>query len=235
VPGVPVNESGRPANRERLSFRARPSLGESGGQHRPFGVGTGRDGILYVPDTAERRAPMMVFLHGAGGSGQRELRLILAAADRYGVVVAAPDSRGTSWDVMSGAMGPDVAFIDQVLDAVADGCDVDTAMASVGGVSDGASYALCVGLANGDVFDSVIAFSPGFAGAAELVGRPRLFVSHGTADPILPIDTCSRRLVPALRDLGYDVTYQEFDGGHTVPPEIADEAVRWWLSPGGQA
>jgi predicted esterase len=33
--------------------------------------------------------------------------------------------------------------------------------------------------------------------------------------------------VPALRRRGYDVTFREFDGGHTVPPDIAREALGW--------
>jgi phospholipase/carboxylesterase len=54
-------------------------------------------------------------------------------------------------------------------------------------------------------------------------------VSHGTADPILPIDACSRSFVPMLTEAGYDVRFHEFDGGHTVPPPVSDEALRWWL------
>ena len=37
------------------------------------------------------------------------------------------------------------------------------------------------------------------------------------------------RVVAMLRDVGYDVTYEEFDGGHTVPPPVAEHAFRWWL------
>jgi predicted esterase len=33
--------------------------------------------------------------------------------------------------------------------------------------------------------------------------------------------------VPALQRAGYDVLYHEFDGGHTVPPDIAEEAFKW--------
>jgi predicted esterase len=58
-------------------------------------------------------------------------------------------------------------------------------------------------------------------------GKPRFFVSHGTADPILPIDRCSRVIVPALRGRGYDVTFREFEGGHEVPMEIARDGVGW--------
>lgn len=229
-------DDGQPA---RLRFRPRPAsasgAADEGERDEPLGVEVGedRDGILYVPDTAEPGAPVLVFLHGATGSGRAHLRAVLAAADRYGVVLVAPDSRRAStWDLIAeGGFGPDVAFLDRVLDAVVDDLDldVDTARLALGGVSDGASYALSLGLANGDVFPTVLAFSPGFLVVPGAVGTPRVYVSHGTADGILPIDACSRSFVPALRDAGYDVRFDEFDGGHTVPPQISDAAVRWWL------
>jgi predicted esterase len=91
---------------------------------------------------------------------------------------------------------------------------------AVAGFSDGASYALSIGLASGDLFAHVLAWSPGFLAPSDAVGRPRVFVSHGIHDRVLPIDRCSRRLVPVLRADGYDVHYQEFDGGHSVPPDV---------------
>jgi LysM repeat protein len=75
-----------------------------------------------------------------------------------------------------------------------------------------------------------MAFSPGFVAPAPAQGCPRVFVSHGTADTVLPIDQCSRRIVPRLRQASYDVTYQEFEGPHTVPPDIAQTAVAWFLA-----
>jgi phospholipase/carboxylesterase len=227
--------------RGRLRFRPRATTGEhEPGLDEPLGLGDdadgggrGRDGVIYVPDTAEPGAPLLVFLHGATGTGRAHLRAVLAAADRYGVVVLAPDSRGaTTWDLIEQRrLGPDPAFLDRALEAVVDRVDADVeGRLALGGVSDGASYALTLGLVNGDVFGTVIAFSPGFLAVPGTVGRPRVYVSHGTADPVLPIDACSRSLVPPLRDEGYEVRYTEFDGGHTVPPPIADEALDWWLT-----
>ncbi|HEX6418998.1 MAG TPA: hypothetical protein VFZ77_10900 [Acidimicrobiales bacterium] len=228
------------AHLARLSFRHRPVAPArrppGGGGDGPLGLDRGRDGVLYVPDTAEPGAPVLVFLHGATGTGRGHLRAVLGAADRYGVVLAAPDSRHpATWDVIAERrFGPDVAFLDRMLEALTrrDDLDIDPATLAVGGVSDGASYALSVGLANGDVFAAVLAFSPGFLAVPQAVARPRVFVSHGTADPVLPIDACSRSFVPHLRDTGYDVRFDEFDGGHTVPPPVADAAVRWWLDGG---
>jgi phospholipase/carboxylesterase len=226
----------------RLRFRPRPSSpsqrGFDGGRDEPLGLGVERDGLLYVPDGAEPGAPVLVFLHGATGTGRRHLRAVLAAADRYGVVLVAPDSRHpSSWDLIAERhFGPDVAFLDRVLDALVGplDLDVDTSRLAVGGVSDGASYALALGLSNGDIFSTVLAFSPGFLVVPDAIGRPRLFISHGTADTILPIDACSRSFVPVLRQAGYQVEYHEFDGGHTVPPPVSDAGLRWWLG-GGDA
>jgi phospholipase/carboxylesterase len=38
----------------------------------------------------------------------------------------------------------------------------------------------------------------------------------------------SRRFVPALRNLGYDVTYREYEGGHSVPEPVVREAFAWF-------
>jgi phospholipase/carboxylesterase len=45
----------------------------------------------------------------------------------------------------------------------------------------------------------------------------------------LPIDQTSRRIVPELERNGYEVRYREFAGGHSIPAEIAREAVEWFV------
>ncbi len=96
--------------------------------------------------------------------------------------------------------------------------------------SDGAPYALSLGFVNGDLFRKVTAFSPGFIVPAEWHGTPAFFVSHGRQDPILPIDAAGRRVVVQLQRGGYRVRFREFDGGHTIPPDIRDEAITWMAS-----
>jgi predicted esterase len=124
-----------------------------------------------------------------------------------------------------------VAFISRALDGVFERYWVAPTHLAIEGFSDGASYALSLGLTNGDLFTHVLAFAPGFQAPAAQVGRPGLFIAHGLHDAVLPIDQCSRRIVPALRGAGYEVTYHEFDGPHTVPPEIALEGLAWFMGP----
>ena len=61
-------------------------------------------------------------------------------------------------------------------------------------------------------------------------GRPRIFVSHGVHDRILPIDMCGRQIVAGLRGAEYDVDFREFDGGHEMPEPIIRAAFDWLVS-----
>ena len=198
---------------------------------QPLMLGAARESYLYVPATyrAERPAPLVLLLHGAGGHARQGLYQLRSLADEAGVVLLAPASREYTWDLLvDRRYGPDLTLVDRALEHVFSLYAVDTARIAVGGFSDGASYALSLGITNGDLFTHVLAFSPGFVAPAEQVGSPRIFVSHGTHDEVLPIDLCSRRIVPRLERAGYDVRYREFDGGHTISPEIALEAVDWF-------
>jgi len=228
-----VATTSQPGNDARLSTRPRGGVATSA-RSGALGLVSGRDAVLQLPSApSDRPLPLLVLLHGAGGSGATMLRRVGAAADEAGVAILAPDSRGATWDAIRGGFGDDVTFINRALERVFATVSVDPARVTVGGFSDGASYALSLGLANGDLFPRVIAFSPGFVVSAAVNGRPRFFVSHGTSDPILPIDQCSRVIVPRLRSMGYDVTFREFDGRHEVPPDVALEGMRWMASAAG--
>ncbi|HEY8259516.1 MAG TPA: alpha/beta fold hydrolase [Gemmatimonadales bacterium] len=196
----------------------------------PLKLRTGRDGLLYVPRCPRRSpTPLVVMLHGAGGSSTRAIRFLSDLSDQAGFLVLCPDSRGSTWDAITGEFGPDVEFIDRALAQTFSRCGVDRRRLAVAGFSDGATYALALARANGDLFTHAIAFSPGFLLPVDAHGLPRLFISHGVNDQVLPIDRASRAMVPELRAAAYRVAYREFDGGHGVPPAIARKAVEWYL------
>ena len=189
----------------------------------PVQLRNGREGLLHVPSRPVRG--LVVALHGAGGDAPAGLRLVREQADRLGLAVLAPASAGSTWAAIRGGRDADTPAIGAALRDVLARQPVDPARLAVAGFSDGASYALTLGLVNGELFPHVVAFSPGFEVADRRQGRPALFLSHGTRDEVLPVERTSRRLVPALRRNGYEVTYREFDGGHVVPGELADEAM----------
>lgn len=217
----------------RLSTVFKKPTGTTATGFAALNIDQSRDGLRYVPAgySAGVAAPLVLMLHGAGGSPTGALAPFQALADAAGFILLAPFSRDFSWDVRFGSFGPDVTFIDKALEQTFSKCNVDASRIFVEGFSDGASYALSLGLSNGDLFKKIVAFSPGFSSPGEVQGKPRIFVSHGVADEVLNINSTSRVLVPRLRTDGYDVTYQEFTGPHAVPTEIAVQAKDWLLAP----
>ncbi|WP_090664506.1 alpha/beta hydrolase [Belnapia rosea] len=190
----------------------------------PLGLGGARDGLLRVPKAPlPGPLPLILMLHGHGGDAARALQRIEPIADA--ALILLPESLGATWDVLEGGYGPDVARIDAALARILAAWPVDPARVAAAGFSDGASYALSLAMMNGALFTHALAFSPGFAAPVRIEGKPRCFLSHGTADRVLNIDLCSRRLAPKLRQSGYPLTYLEFSGGHEVPEEVARRAL----------
>jgi len=193
----------------------------------PLGAGGERDGRIFVPTRGRASYPLMLLLHGATGSGERIERRLQGLAEELGFIIVAPDSRGMTWD--HDTRGTDVAFIDRALQDVFARYPIDTSHVAIAGFSDGASYALTLGIINGDLFTHVIAFSPGYIATEYFHGKPPIFISHGTEDEILAVERTATVLVPGLRRNGYRVEYREFEGPHTIPPEVARQAMEWWL------
>ena len=114
----------------------------------PLGLGSKRDGLLYVPAgyRAREKAALALMLHGAGGDAHSGISPFLNLADEVGLVLLAPESHGRTWDVSVGGYGPGVEFIDRALEQTFDRLAVDAGRLAVEGFSDGASYALSIGL-----------------------------------------------------------------------------------------
>jgi len=196
----------------------------------PLGLGTSRDGLLYVPSgySADTPAPLLVLLHGAGGQASNWVNYE-ARAEARSMVLLAPDSRSTlTWDVIYNVYGDDVDFMNRALAHTFAHCNVDPDRILLGGFSDGATYALSLGVSNGDLFTHLIGFSPGFLLSVDPIGKPRVFISHGRQDGVLPVANSRDEIVPRLRADGYDVTYVEFDGTHQVPATIGESALDWF-------
>lgn len=192
-------------------------------------LGAPRDGFLYVPTGHDltRPMPLLVLLHGFGDGSSFWTRPdfeIERLANERGLLILAPDSRSSSWDVVvQRSFGPDALFIDRALQQTFSRCRVDPVRVALAGFSDGATTALSLGVANGDLFAQLGAFSPGFVAEGKRVGKPRVFVSHGTRDTVFPIASTGRPIVSKLRQSGYQVEFQEFEGQHGVP---MDKLVR---------
>ena len=226
-------------------FAAAPEMGRltipSAAPAGPANVGLqklgGRNGLLYVPASyrVNEPLPLLILLHGSRGTAPAWFSgghpqapgSYSTYADAGRFIILAPEAPSETWGVGPKSWGYDYVSINLAIEAAFARCAIDRNRLGICGFSDGASYALSLGLANGDLFGNVIAFSPGFIVRAKGRGRPLLFISHGTGDNGLPIAATSRIFAAGLRKNGYDVNFQEFGGGHTVPRAISDQAMAW--------
>lgn len=219
----------------RITARPRPPVTRAAPGAQPLGLGTVRyrlhlrDGTLFVPSVAAtgRAVPLLVLLHGGGGRAD-DFRFTLPLGEEFGVALLLLDARHNTWDGVDSPFGPDVRFIDQALAHTFGRVAIDPRRVALGGLSDGGMYALSVGMVNGDLFTHLIAVAPGYVDPpGPPAGRPKIFLAHGTRDTVYSAAGSRRRILPALRDAGHDVTYVEFDGPHFITPEVAREALAW--------
>jgi phospholipase/carboxylesterase len=170
----------------------------------------------------------MIMLHGARGDGDRTLESQRAAAEDHGVVLLCPSTRSGTWDAIRGNFAHDFEKLDELLMQVFERCNIDPTRIASGGFSDGASYALSLGLINGDFFTHIIAHSPGFIISDNRQGKPAVYVSHGRQDEVLPFARCGAAIVEQLEKEDYTPRFDAFDGGHTASPELRSAALAWF-------
>ncbi|CAA2103487.1 hypothetical protein MBUL_02220 [Methylobacterium bullatum] len=204
------------------------------GRHR-LGLFDGRDAMLIVPPGIEPRrpTPLVVLFHGGGGSAEKILPMLEEHAAVRGFLLLAPQSLFPTWDLVIGGHGPDRERLDLALTDVASRFMLDPLLIVFAGHSDGGSYALSAGLANGHVVTHLIVSSAGFLSVHLQSGSPRIFLSHGTQDEQIPIDRSARVHTARLREAGYDVTSVEYDGPHAYQPANVAQAVDFVFGPEG--
>jgi predicted esterase len=175
--------------------------------------------------------PLLVMFHGAGGEANRVLPHLVSHARARRFLLLAPQSMYPTWDIVVGGHGPDLERLDGALSTVAAHFRIDPERLAFAGFSDGGSYALSLGLTNGDVASHVIGLSAGFMNAFTQTGKPRVFLAHGRSDSQLPIETSAHPHARRLLESGHDLTLQPFDGDHVIVPWVVARAVEFFLGP----
>ena len=218
----------------RMSFRpGAAAVAEPlpSGRHDLAFDDNGREAVLVVPEglVPGEPVPLLVMFHGAGGEANRVLPHLVPYARARRFLLLAPQSMFPTWDIVIGGHGPDLQRLDGALSVVASRFRLDPAHLAFAGFSDGGSYALSLGLTNGDVASHVIGLSAGFMNAFTQTGTPRVFLAHGRSDRQLPIETSARPHARRLLETGYDLTLQPFDGDHVIVPWVVERAVEFFL------
>lgn len=200
------------------------------GRHA-LGLFNERDAVLVVPPQVDPRkpTPLVTLFHGGGGSAEKILPMLERHAHERGFLLLAPQSLFPTWDLVIGGNGPDRERLETALGEVGSRFLLDPARFVFAGHSDGGSYALSLGLTNGDVVTHVVVSSAGFMSVFLQAGAPKIFVSHGTRDEQIPIDRSARTHVRRLREAGYDVAYVEYDGPHAHQPQVVEQAVAFLM------
>jgi phospholipase/carboxylesterase len=218
----------------RAPVNAQPPAGQSDdipyGESR-LGLDPDRDATLFVPKSYKDKVPMplMLMLHGFSGSAGTA-RSAFAIGEELGVLVLAPESRDTTWGQSAPGFDDDGKYIAAAIRYVDSFLYIDKTRVGIAGVSDGATYAMSMGLSYGNVFNHVMGFSEGIIKPFRKEGKPMVYIAHGVSDVQMPIDRTSRKLVPELKSEGYDVTYHEYDGGHGAPQALIREGMEWLVS-----
>lgn len=188
--------------------------------------------FLYIPKSYDpaKPVPLVVALHGATQRANFSLRVWTPHADAAGFVLIAPESEGMTWDAIRGEYGDDVTRIDDALKMVFARVNVDPTRIVMEGFSDGASYGIGLALNNRTLFTRIVGNSPGLVTRYDRDAKgpkPRIFISHGHQDQILPYEYAGPRVAAQLRSDGFPVQFRDFEGGHTVPVDVAGEVVKF--------
>jgi predicted esterase len=217
----------------RMAFRL-PSAPTSAplpaGRHAlPYAEG--REAVLVVPEGLDlnQPVPLLVMFHGAGGDANKVLPHWVRWARARRFLLLAPQSMFPTWDIVIGGHGPDLERLDAALQQVASHFRLDPGHLAFAGFSDGGSYALSVGLSNGDVASHVIALSAGFMNTFTRHGSPRVFMAHGRSDTQLPFETSARPHALKLLEEGVDLTLLPFEGDHVIVPAVVERAVGFFV------
>ena len=207
----------------RLTARPRADAKPCGPGEYELRVAPGRRALMRVtrPARSTNRA-LLLALHGAGSGGAPGgLWAFRGAWALPGLVIVAPSAAGTTWSLARS----DIDFVNRALQTAFRRCRVDPDRIAVGGFSAGAGLALWLGLANGDLFEAVIALSGAPLFPPDRIGRPLVVVAHGTEDSVIPVSQGGDAIVRSLKAEGYDVTYRRFRDGHRIVPAIARASV----------
>jgi len=205
----------------------------------------GDHALFYRPakPTAAKR-PLIVLLHGAGQSARAMIDGARGEADRCGCLLLAVQSKGATWDMIglvrdaaraeratpAELFGDDAGRVEQALSVALRAPDAERRSIVLFGFSDGASYALSLGLANPSLFRGVVAIAPGFhLEPAAINPKQRLFIAHSPTDRILKFERTRDGMVAPLKRAGFELRFRPFDGGHRTDRAVLAEGVDFVL------
>jgi len=206
---------------------------------------------LHLPDHVPGPLPLLVILHGAGKDSMWSFKEGTMSVDAWavranvnGCAVLYPAARGSTWDYISSGRRSrqDIDFLAHAINAVRRTVHIDDRRIALLGISDGGSMALSLASHNPGVFQAAMSISAGFCAdpprvTSSILRTPKMFVKHGAADAMFPLERVGLPLRDLLVGRGYDVEHRVGRGqggmfgpaGH-VPPGWHEEFLPAWLA-----
>jgi phospholipase/carboxylesterase len=204
--------------------------------------------LTLFPDNYEagQPYPLIICLHGRGAD-MRDLAGLAPAIDQHGYLYICPNApvtisigpgyTGQAWYEPGG--NPSPAAMEQALTAL-DGLvrevfteyQVTAGQALLLGFSQGGAMTYRYGILRPDIFAGLAILSGALRHPEALLPHlpstrdQRLFIAHGTHDPVLPVDL-SRDAVAFLAAQGYQPLYREYPMGHEITLDVLNDLTPW--------
>ncbi len=189
---------------------------------------------LFAPTSLEpeKRLPLIVVLHGMGGSGDGTVEKWVKRLSEKFIVVCPTYPIGAWWTKTA------EEIVLRLVQETQEKYPVDQNRIFLSGLSNGAVGAFMIGMNYPDYFAGIVPIAGGITERlmtflVNLNNTP-VYMIHGAKDPIFPV-TYLRRVNRILSDMKYPVIFREHQesgmahGGHFLPDaEIAPMAA--WLS-----
>jgi phospholipase/carboxylesterase len=202
--------------------------------------------------TSARPYPLLIGLHGNGGNSEQMLAAMIDGLQKEPVILAAPQGayanfpqlRGLhfSWEIQTRnrelwKIGDPLVIenINEVVQLLMRKYPISEVY--ILGFSQGAAYAFLTGFTYPERVAGIISIGGLFpetdtefsmlteAGIAS--GKKfRIFIAQGRDDRSLPIGL-GVKTAEKLRKYGYEVEYQEYEGGHEIKPELLKNICSW--------
>jgi len=203
--------------------------------------------VLLTPDEIDpqRRYPLFTVLHGAGRQDEMLAKVYRDEPARRQALFLIPRSVEPTWDLIVGGERSDLDFLEYAYDLIYRRYPVDALQQGLIGYSDGASYALSVGLCNAPMFRALMVWAAGFLvldpETAEALRRsparapkPRLYLEYGTHDELFDFERVALPMRRNLEQAGFDVTFSVDEGGRHWPSgSFHREALDWYFADAG--
>ncbi len=183
----------------------------------------------YAPDS-EKRLPLIVILHGMGGSGDNTVRKWSQRLGEKFIIICPTYPMGAWWSKTA------EEIVLRLIQETQETYLVDQNRIFLSGLSNGAVGAFMIGMNYPDYFAGIIPIAGGIKERlmtflVNLSNTP-IYIIHGTKDPMFPI-AYLRRVNKILSDMKYPVVFREHKesgmahGGHFLPKAEITPMVAW--------